>query len=127
MKTYVLDTHPLIYSLFKPTTLPEKVANILSNEDIKFSIPLITILEIKYLIEIGRVSANISDIVSHFHSLPNFYFQEFDEHIMLISLDIKDQRDPFDRIILSTAMAYKLPIITKDRWMTSYYKNCIWK
>lgn len=45
---------------------------------------------------------------------------------LLETLDASEHSDPFDRIILGTAKAYKMPIITRDRWMKQQYKNTIW-
>lgn len=126
MSTIILDTHPLVYYLLQPDKLPKKALGIIADDAVSCGVPLISILEIEYLIEIKRIKANISDIISFLHADASFYFQAYDEPVMLASLDIKGHRDPFDRIIFSTAIAYKLPIITKDKWMRSFYKKCVW-
>jgi PIN domain nuclease of toxin-antitoxin system len=124
--TYVLDTHALLYWLLEKDQLPSKVRKILSLPSNRFCISTASVLEIEYLIEIGRVEAEIGELLSYIQSQPAFSLQPFDELVLLETLDASEHRDPFDRIILGTAKAYKMPIITRDRWMKQQYKNTIW-
>lgn len=124
--TYVLDTHALLYWLLEKEQLTSKVRKILSFPSNRFCVSTASILEIEYLIEIGRVETGIGELLSYIQSQPAFYLQPFDELVLLETLEASDHRDPFDRIILGTAKAYKMPIITRDRWMKQQYKNTVW-
>ena len=124
--TYVLDTHALLYWLLEKDQLTSKVRKILSLPSNRFCVSTASILEIEYLIEIGRVETGIGELLSYIQSQPAFYLQPFDELVLLETLEATEHRDPFDRIILGTAKAYKMPIITRDRWMKQQYKNTIW-
>lgn len=124
--TYVLDTHALLFWLLDKDSLPEKVREILNQPANRFCVSTASILEIEYLIEIGRVETGIGDLLSYVQSQPAFYLQPFDELVLLETLEASEHRDPFDRIILGTARAYKMPLITRDRWMKAQYKNTVW-
>jgi len=51
----------------------------------------------------------------------------FDEMVLAEGVRLTSIRDPFDRIILATALAYNLKIVTKDFWMHDHYsKIVIW-
>ncbi len=125
-KTYVLDTHALIFWLLDTSKLSAKTREILSNPENRFCISTACILEIEYLIEIGRLETEIGDVLSYIQREQAFFLQPFDEMILLKTLVASEHRDPFDRIILGTATAYNLPIITRDRWMKSQYKKASW-
>ncbi len=125
-KTYVLDTHALIFWLMDASKLSAKTRKILSDAENRFCISTACILEIEYLIEIGRIETEIGDVLSYIQREQAFFLQPFDEMVLLETLVASEHRDPFDRIILGTATAYNLPIITRDRWMKSQYKKASW-
>lgn len=35
-------------------------------------------------------------------------------------------RDPFDRLIVATAMLHHSPLITRDRVISEHYPDCVW-
>jgi len=125
-KTYALDTHALVFWLLDPSKLSAKTRAILRVTGNRFCISTACILEIQYLIEIGRIEAEIGEVLSYIQREHAFFLQPFDEIVLLETLDASEHRDPFNRIILGTAKAYNLPIITRDRWMKSQYKNTSW-
>ena len=127
MKSYLLDTHPFIWWLSNHHSLSGKVKTLLKSSLTRFYLSSISILEIQYLIEIGKIDTNIYDIYSYIKTTENYGILPFDENVLLESLKITSFRDPFDRIILSTAFAYNLKLITKDRSIHEKYpKKVIW-
>ena len=74
-------------------------------------------LEIQYLVEIKRVELDIDETLKTIQLERNFELVSFDEEAMLHSLKLMTTRDPFDRIILSHALARSTKILTKDFWM----------
>ena len=125
-KTYALDTHALVFWLLDPSKLSAKTRAILRGTGNRFCISTACILEIQYLIEIGRIETEIGEVLSYIQREHAFFLQPFDEMVLLETLAASEHRDPFDRIILGTAKAYNLPIITRNRWMKSQYKNTSW-
>lgn len=115
--TYLLDTHVLLWRLLDPKRLPKAARALLADEANDFLIPTIVLLEIQYLIEIGRIAAEIDAIVAVIQEDPRLSLAAYDETIMLHSLRLTTTRDPFDRIILAHALATSIRILTKDRWM----------
>jgi len=124
--TFAVDTHALLFWLLDKNSLTGKVRKIFEQPSNRFCISTASVLEIQYLIEIGRVETGIGELLSYIQSQPAFYLQPFDELVLLETLEASEHRDPFDRIILGTAKAYKMPLITRDRWMKAQYKNTVW-
>jgi PIN domain nuclease of toxin-antitoxin system len=85
------------------------------------------ILEIEYLFEIQRVRYSADAIV---HSLQvdaglricDLPFEE----VVLAALKEAWTRDPFDRIIVSHAVARKAPLITKDQTILDHCPLAVW-
>jgi len=124
--TFAVDTHALLFWLLDKNSLTGKVRKIFEQPSNRFCVSTASVLEIQYLIEIGRVETGIGELLSYIQSQPAFYLQPFDELVLLETLEASEHRDPFDRIILGTAKAYKMPLITRDRWMKAQYKNTVW-
>lgn len=115
---YVVDTHILIGRLVEPARLSAKVKSLFSREEEnRFLIPTIVLLEIQYLKEIGKIEVNLDEILLAVGDNPSFKLLAYDEAVMLQSLQLTTNRDPFDRIILAHALSLSSKIITKDRWM----------
>lgn len=114
---YLLDTHSLVWRLLDPKRLSRRIRSLFLKEDNSFLIPVICLLEMQYLTEVGRITADIEQAMEAIHEEPAFQVVPYDEAVMLHSLRLTTTRDPFDRIILAHALASSTKIITKDRWM----------
>ncbi|NBU96988.1 MAG: type II toxin-antitoxin system VapC family toxin [Spirochaetia bacterium] len=124
---YLLDTHCLLFWLLEEKSLSKKVLKILKKPENNFFISSMSILEVQYLVEIGRLEIEMGDIFSYIDSTPNFNILAFDRPALIESLKLDSHRDPFDRIIVATAQAYKLRLLTKDlRILKIFPKLAIW-
>ena len=123
---FVVDTHPFVFWMLDPSSLSNDAYAVLSEPGSRFLVPTMVLLEVKHLVEIGRVDAEITDMLSYANTTPDWEIVPFGEAILLKALEIVDTRDPFDRTILATALAENCPIITRDRWMTKRCPNCVW-
>ena len=124
---YLLDTHSFVFWLLEEKSLSKKVLKILQKPENNFFISSMSILEIQYLVEIDRLEIELGDIFSYIDSTPNFNILAFDRPALVESLKLNSNRDPFDRIIVATAQAYKLKLLTKDlRILKTFPKLAIW-
>lgn len=114
---YILDTHYLVWRLLEPEKIPKKSQSILQSDANHFLIPTISLLEMQYLQEIGRIKADMDQVLSIIQEQRNFKLISFDEVTLIHSLRLSGTRDPFDRIILSHALALSCKILTQDGWM----------
>jgi PIN domain nuclease of toxin-antitoxin system len=122
----LLDTHPLVFYLLNPEKLGPETKQLLVNQELALTIPSIVILELQYLIEIGRVNAEILEVMRYINREPHLEIKEFGMTELPETLALTSTRDPFDRIILATAITHEMPLITRDRWMQEKYTQTIW-
>lgn len=114
---FVLDTHTLLWRLLDPKRLSKMARSIFMDGECEFFVPTISLLEIQYLNEVGRIEAPIGEIREALSEAGNFTLLPFDEDALFHALNLSTTRDPFDRVILSQALALSMKILTKDRWM----------
>ena len=82
---YLLDTHSFVYWLLEEKSLSKKVLKILQKPENNFFISSMSILEIQYLVEIGRLEIELGDIFSYIDSTPNFNILAFDRPALVES------------------------------------------
>lgn len=127
----LLDTHTFIWLASDRSKIPEKVLGLIKAESDGLFISSITATEIGLLSNAKRINT--------FGSCENFLFKNLqrlgihevpvDIEIALASTMLPPlHRDPFDRIIIATAMAHGMTILTKDRIIPTYPKvKAVWE
>lgn len=113
----ILDTHVLVWRYLSPKKLSLKERNLFLHGKNRFLIPTVVLLELKYLIEIGRLDLDMDEFLTRFRNREDFDIISFDEAALLQSLKLSTTRDPFDRMILAQAKALDTPLLTRDKWM----------
>ena len=122
---YLLDTHTLIWSVFEPDQLPPKVADIIAARHNKVYVSTVSLWEIAIKISIGKLNAEQ-------FSIPKLI--GFCKQLHFIVLDIKPQnaisylsvplfqnhRDPFDRMLIATAIERKFTLLSRDTKLPQY-------
>ncbi|WP_159475808.1 type II toxin-antitoxin system VapC family toxin [Dyadobacter sp. 3J3] len=102
---YLLDTHVVLWALDKNDKLSSKAETIISDLDSDCFVSVISFFEIAIKKNIGKIELN--------NKIPLF----------------ENHRDPFDRLILSTAFTEKLQVISADGKFQLYNKvvDTIWE
>lgn len=129
---YLIDTQALIWSLTDTGKIPIPVKNILQNNLIIVS--QISLFEITIKQKIGKLpelTATTKDIINRLKADGFNLMQLKNKHLLAytnIPL-IDDHRDPFDRLLLATALAENIPIISADERFPHYAAlvHVIWK
>ena len=127
MPQLFLDTHAVVW-------LHDKVVKNFSKEGKEaieksdLYISPIVMLELEYLFEIDRISANSVSIVEY---LENRISLKVDEDLktsrwFVTSLQEKWTRDPFDRLIVSHAKTKGAALLTKDKVILKNYIKAFW-
>lgn len=126
-KTYLLDTHILIWFLHNDVKLSKQALEIIETADVVVSIA--TIWEIAIKTSLGKLTLaepfadffpkqlQINDIKVLHASI---------EHLKQVNQLEFIHRDPFDRLIISQAMVEDMILISKDTVFADYDVQLLW-
>ena len=133
MKSVVVDTHAIIW-YFKDQTKLSSAALLALDEASQacdpIYLPSISLVEMQYLIEKGRIPQQALDVLFAALNLPNANLQiapldlKVAQAIEKISRDVVP--DMPDRIIAATAFALGLPLVSRDRKIQAAAIHTIW-
>lgn len=125
---YLLDTHTFLWYLLKPEKLSPKVFDIINNEDTDIYVSTTSVWEIAIKVQINKLSlGNIS--VYH---IPNVIKQlnftainpDIYDYVSFTDLATKENhQDPFDRMLIHTAIRNNLVVLSCDASFKQYEEN----
>ncbi|MCE7040545.1 type II toxin-antitoxin system VapC family toxin [Dyadobacter sp. CY312] len=120
---YLVDTQILIWAITDPKKLAENTLSILRNN--RILVPQISLFEISIKQKINKLpelNIPINDLIErmradNFEILPlsNDHITKYGEVPMF-----PDHRDPFDRLIIATALHENITLISADEKFRSY-------
>ena len=121
-KSYLIDTHVLLWFLSGDDSISETAKNIMLDSSNRCYVSIASLWEIAIKIKLGKLT-----IDSSFEKLADLLYDN-DIEIMQITFDhvvgimnLEDvHRDPFDRIIISKAKFENIPVISKDQNFPKY-------
>ena len=123
---YLLDTHTLVWFLENDTQLSINAKKLIELPSNEIFVSTTSLWEIAIKTSIGKMvnSKSNPDIVQELEEmsivlLPINHFHISNYHRIPI---ISDHKDPFDRLLIATALTEELDIITVDEKFL-YYKN----
>ncbi|MBR1580620.1 MAG: type II toxin-antitoxin system VapC family toxin [Selenomonadaceae bacterium] len=127
IKSFLFDTHILIWSIFDDERLSSEVRYILENEDNGIWYSIISILEIKIKNQVrpGDINLNGESVV---HFCEEMGFRQLpltlDHVLKLGSLkrveDAPRHKDPFDRLLICQAIGENMFFVTHDKLLQYY-------
>lgn len=124
-----LDTHSLLWYLDKNLNkkLSEKAFNSIkkAEEHGIIYISVITLVEILYLIEKGRIEYNFNFIVKALEENQIYCIIPLDVNILQEIENLKGL-ETHDRIILATAKTTNSKLVSKDKIIRNNYKEVLW-
>ncbi len=128
MVEYLIDTQILIWSLIAPTKILSTVREILENNIIGVS--QISLFEIAIKQKIGKLpqfNLSIDETIKYLEEANLKIIPIKDRHI--IAYDViplwSSHKDPFDRLILATALSENTPIISADENFKLYQEQIV--
>jgi len=125
---YIIDTHVLLWAMFEPKKLSKLSQNILINRDMRKFISMSSMWEAAVKNRIGKLPLpmGISEVFNRAEHINIGLINISRQHIEIFNTLPLLHRDPFDGIIIATAMLEKMTIITADENIQKYDIPWIW-
>ena len=124
----LLDTHCLIYLLEGSDKLPEKIKTVIFSKENNKAISVISLFEIaiKSNIKKLKLSLTIEQIELMLLTTGIDILPVKTSHLGYLSSNQFHHKDPFDKLILSTAVVDEYILLSKDKEFASYNIPVLW-
>jgi len=125
---YLLDTHTIIWMVEDSPNLPLTIKELIRNPENKVAICSISIWEIAIKMNIGKLTLSLEfdELVNVLRSSDFDFLHVEDEYLLGLTKLPLLHKDPFDRLIISTALAEKMTLITIDENIQKYDVPWVW-
>jgi PIN domain nuclease of toxin-antitoxin system len=123
---YLLDTHVLIW--FTEDKLPINIREIINNPQNRKYVSIVSLWEIAIKININKLKLNFSfSQLLHDIEIRDFNMIYTNEEHLKTFIDLPlIHKDPFDRLLVATAIFENLVIITQDQNIWKYDSKHQW-
>ena len=127
---YLADTVAIVRHLRQHPALGQRAAGILREADAGIEhvyISAITLMEVLYLAEAGRIDVPLAELVRIVTLSRNYEIVPVDADIVLSAIPVDDVPELHDRILVATAVHLGVPILTGDRVIAaSRHVQTVW-
>ncbi len=126
---YLLDSHVFLWWCSQSSKLSPTVFDLIKHGDNSIYISLLSIREIQIKAQVGKVDLPlpIMDIFSRQHDDYNIELLAIELHHMKAMITLPNLSiDPFDRILVSQALAENMTMLTNDPNITQYPVKTLW-
>ena len=123
MRDILLDTHVLLWTQFDTTHLSPRLKDLLNSKEVRWHISQVSMLEVQIKHDLGKITlpAAPSEWFPQIVQRAGFVFHPlFNEAIYMLGKLPGHHRDPFDRLLISTALVRGWEIATADRIFDKY-------
>jgi predicted nucleic acid-binding protein len=127
---YLADTVAIVRHLRNHPALGREAARVFRDADAgvnRVYLSAITLMEVLYLSEAGRVNVSLTELISVVSLSRNYAIVPVDSEIVLAAIGIDDVPELHDRIIVATAKHLDVPLLTGDRVIVgSSHVRTVW-
>ncbi|MDR1831325.1 MAG: type II toxin-antitoxin system VapC family toxin [Fusobacteriaceae bacterium] len=125
---YLLDTHALIWYMENSDKLPSQVREIIEQTGDSICISVISLWEIAIKVYNGKLNLKISfdELLDIVEARKFNLYQITNRYLKSLSALPFFHKDPFDRLLIATAIAEKMTLVTADTNIHQYNLNWIW-
>ena len=125
---YIIDTHTILWYFENSSKLPQRIFEIIDNPDIDVSICSVSLWEIALKMNLNKLdfSMQLDELLKTIKSHDFNIIQIEDEYLNNLSKIPFIHKDPFDRMLISTAIIENMTIITTDDNIQKYNVSWIW-
>jgi PIN domain nuclease of toxin-antitoxin system len=125
---YLLDTHTALWYLGDSPTLPTRTVEIIDNRENNISICSVSIWETAIKANFGKLKTNLT-FEEFLDKINNGDFEILhirEEYLRRLFALPYIHKDPFDRLLIATAMVENMTIITADANIHKYDVEWVW-
>ena len=125
----LLDTHALVWALAEPERLSSRARTTIANPATDAYVSMASAWELGILDSLGRVRLRVSLEAIFSEGLAALRVRLLPiqlQHVVRVAALPRHHRDPFDRLLIATAMTEKLTLITADREFKKYGVVTLW-
>ena len=125
---YLLDTHALIWHLEDSFRLPQNTKEVIDNSEGRICLCSVSLLEIAIKVGVGKLKLHFTfeEMLDKVKNGNYNVLQIKDEYLKRFVFLPSIHKDPFDRLLISTALTEGLTIITADDNIHRYDVQWIW-
>ena len=125
---YLFDTHALIWYFEDSSKVPEKIVNLIDSSVNQKYICSASLWEIAIKTNIGKLEMNFSfdDLLNEIANSDLVILQIEDDYLRKLSNLPLLHKDPFDRLLIATAIVEGMTIITVDENIHKYDVLWVW-
>jgi len=125
---YLLDTHAIIWMVEDSPNLPLAIREIIRAPENQIAICSISLWEIAIKMNIGKLTLNLTfeELVDVLRNGDFDFLQVEDEYLSGLPKLPLLHKDPFDRLLISTAKIEKMTLITIDENIQKYDVSWVW-
>jgi len=125
---YLLDTHAIIWYFENLPKIPLRVLEIIDTRENNVCLSSASLWEIAIKVNSGKLklSFTLDKLLNDINAFDFKILQITTEYLLKLSTLPFIHKDPFDRLIVSSALAEDLTIITTDEHIQKYDVLCIW-
>ncbi len=125
----LLDANVLIWALYEPERLSQRIQDILAEPDAELVLSHATLWEV--LSKLGRGNLllggeTVDDARRRIEELELEMLAITEEHILASVKLPRHHNDPFDRLLIAQANQEAVPILSSDRLLPRYEVSVIW-
>ena len=125
---YLLDTHTAFWEFAGSSELPDKVKRVIDNSDNKIFVSIVSAWEIAIKRSLNR-ETSLCSVAEFFDEVAASGFDLLalePHHVRLIETMPYHHRDPFDRLLIATAMAEDMTFLSADENVPKYDVKWLW-
>ena len=125
---YLLDAHAVIWYLEDSPKMSPKARDIIDADENDIAISTTSLWEISIKINLGKLKLTVSfnEFLDNVRSSNFDILPIEDEHLKMLSDLPYLHKDPFDRLLIATAMSKNITLITIDENIQKYDVPYLW-
>ena len=125
---YLLDAHAIIWYLEDSSKMSPKAKNIIDADENDIAISTTSLWEIAIKVNLGKLKLAVpfNEFLDNVRSSDFDILPIEDEHLKTLSDLPHLHKDPFDRLLVATAISKKMTLITIDENIQKYDVPYLW-